>query len=64
MTGTEPSVVADPPDTGQLEQRLLVVANMLDAAVAEVHKAMAELRRTNDAIPLEPDIDGSGDDDR
>ena len=32
------------PDPSHIETRLLVVAQMLEQAVAEVHRAMAEIR--------------------
>lgn len=39
MTGSKPI-----PDTAQIETRLLVVAEMLERAVAEVQRAVAEIK--------------------
>ncbi len=58
-----PSASQDP---AHIESRLLVVAEMLDRAVAEVHRAMEEVRRPHSAAagPPEdhPETDGSTDD--
>lgn len=48
------------PDPTHLETRLLIVAEMLDRAVAEVRRAMAEIRATDDVHDTTPDTpDGS-----
>lgn len=42
-----------PPDRSHIETRLLVVAEMLEKAVAEVRRAMAEVR-----ADVQPEVDG------
>lgn len=39
------------PDTAHIETRLLVVAEMLERAVAEVHRAMSEIRAGSASPP-------------
>lgn len=39
------------PDTSHIETRLLVVAEMLERAVAEVHRAMGEIRASSTSQP-------------
>jgi hypothetical protein len=48
------------PDPSLLETRLLVVAEMLEKAVAEVRRTMAEIKGDIDAgLPAESDTKGS-----
>jgi hypothetical protein len=50
------------PDPTHIETRLLIVAEMLDRAVAEVRRAMAEIKATPDGLPDDtPPPDGTPD---
>lgn len=45
-------------DPAHLEARLLAIAEALDAAVAEVHQAMEEIK--NPGVPIAPPPDTTG----
>ncbi len=48
------------PDGSQLETRLLLIAEMLDRAVEEVHRVMTEIRRPEAAPDPPPPADSGG----